>query len=71
MPLADNYQKYLRGEVKKVSLHRPPASEIANAALERWVLPRAGRKPEFISWRREGINDLIQINLSNISSIIK
>ena len=33
-PLAENFQKYLCGEVKNASLHRPPLSDIAQAAFE-------------------------------------
>ncbi len=63
MPLAENFQEYLRGEVKKASLHRPSANDIAQAAIERWVLPRSNRKPEYKSWRREEIMELIQSHI--------
>ena len=65
MPLAENFQKYLRGEVKNALLHRPPVSDIAQAALERWVLPRSERKLEYKSWQREDLMELIQSHLPN------
>lgn len=60
MPLAQNFQKYLRGEVKKASLHRPPVSDIAQAALERWVLPRASRNPEYRDFHRDQLPLMLQ-----------
>ena len=67
MPLEENFQKYLQGEVKKAALHRPAVKDIAQAAIERWVLPRANRKPEYKSWRREEIMELIQSHLPDSS----
>lgn len=50
MPLAHNTREFLRGDVDDVHLDRPPANEIANAALRRWVLPRASRSDAFASF---------------------
>ena len=35
------------------------AEEIAKLAIERWVLPRSQRMPEFRAWRRENIRELL------------
>lgn len=47
MPLAENFDQVLRGEVKRAILHRPTVKEVAEAALLRWVLPRAKERPEY------------------------
>lgn len=52
-PLATNAVQVLRGEHKQVRYsHLPTVEQRANAALTRWVLPRADRKPEFRDWRQ-------------------
>ncbi len=33
--------------------------EISDLARERWIVPRAARRPEFKAWDRKGILDLI------------
>jgi hypothetical protein len=63
MPLADNFKKYLCGEESMVIIDRPTVSDIAEAALERWVLPRASRKPEYREFGRNQILEMIQTNL--------
>ena len=59
MPLASNFREYLCHGSKKAKLHRPPASTIAQAALRRWVLPRAERNPEYMEFRREQLLERI------------
>ena len=52
--LASNALQVLRGERKKVRYGTlPTVAEIGAAALERWVVPRAQRRPEFRQWRRK------------------
>ena len=52
-PLATNAVQVLRGEHKQVRYsHLPNVEQRANAALTRWVLPRADRKPEFRDWQQ-------------------
>ena len=52
-PLAANTHEYLRGEEESPIIHRPSARVIASAALDRWVLPRAQRRPEFRTFEPE------------------
>ena len=53
-PLASNALQVLRGDRRKVRYDSlPTVAEMGAAALERWVVPRAERKPEFRLWRRE------------------
>ena len=35
------------------------AEEVANLAVERWMLPRSQRRPEFRAWTRESIEALL------------
>lgn len=52
-PLATNAIQVLRGEHKQVRYSGlPTVEQRANAALTRWVLPRADRRPEFRDWRQ-------------------
>jgi len=52
-PLATNAMQVLRGEHKQVRYSGlPTVEQRANAALTRWVLPRADRRPEFRDWRQ-------------------
>lgn len=57
MPLAGNCRDFLRGLADEAQLDRPSAREIAEAALARWVLPRAARYPAYASFEREEILD--------------
>lgn len=58
--LADNSLKILhsgRGKPKLSSLRS--ADEVAHLAVERWMLPRSERMPEFRLWRSENIKSLL------------
>lgn len=58
--LADNGLKMLhsgRGRPNLSSLLS--AEEVARLAVERWMLPRSERRPEFRAWKREGIQALL------------
>jgi hypothetical protein len=59
MPLATNCREFLCGQADDALIDRPSAAEIARAALDRWVLPRAQRCPEFASFRREDLRQLL------------
>ncbi len=53
VPLAENWREYLRGEEGYAKLARPPAREIAQACIQRWLLPRSQRDPSFRAWTRQ------------------
>ena len=58
--LADNALKVLhsgRGRPNLSSLLS--ADEVASLAVERWMLPRSERRPEFKTWKRESIEELL------------
>lgn len=51
---ASNALQFLRGEHKRVRYDQlPTVEEMGQAAMARWVVPRAERMPEFRSWRSE------------------
>jgi hypothetical protein len=53
-PIAANAQKILTGEGKRpnyTSLRT--VSQVGELSRERWLVPRAGRRPEFRAWSRE------------------
>jgi len=52
-PLAHNTQQFLRGEISQPDFNDWPAGELAQRFLERWLLPRAQRMPEYRSFRRD------------------
>ena len=55
LPLVPNFREYLCGVPPENSFDRPQISEIASAALNRWILPRATRCPEFTNFRRDDL----------------
>jgi hypothetical protein len=58
--LANNSLKLLhRGRGRPDLSSLLSAEEVANLAVERWMLPRSQRRPEFKMWRREQIEALL------------
>lgn len=53
VPLADNWRQYLKGEDAEPILERPSVGEISSFCLDRWLIPRSIRRPEFKKWTRE------------------
>ena len=53
VPLAENWREYLLGKDDDAILQRPTVKEIADACIERWLLPRSQRRPQFRAWKRE------------------
>jgi hypothetical protein len=66
--LADNAFNILRdgkGRPKLSSLLS--AEEVSNLAVERWMLPRSERMPEFRLWKRENIKALLRDPINEVS----
>lgn len=61
MPLASDFREYLCGEIEAPSLDRPLLSTITEAALERWVIPRAARFPEYREFNRGDVLEMIKV----------
>lgn len=59
MPLANNWREFLRGKSKECISNRPPMSDVANAAIDRWVVPRAIARPEYLNWTRDDTRELL------------
>lgn len=58
--LAANAEGYLSGQVKKPSFKSLlDTNAVSTLALERWVKPRAERRPEYKDWNRSQILELI------------
>lgn len=55
IPLAENWRPFLQGIDKTAILQRPTAAEIGEAAINRWLQPRAHTRPEYQQWTREKI----------------
>lgn len=60
--MAENATSFLHGRDKKPRFCLPSSQDIANLALERWVLPRAERRQEYLHWRKEQIYRLFETN---------
>lgn len=52
-PLGSHALPFLNGQVQDPCFHDWPASELAEAFKERWLVARATRKPEYREYRRE------------------
>jgi hypothetical protein len=58
--LATNAKAVLRGTARTPRYSGlPTVSEVAAMAVERWILPRASRYPEFRNWRSQDLATMI------------
>ena len=60
MPLAENWREFLRGETDVCESNRPSVDTISKACLERWMIPRSIRRPEFRDWSCEDREKLFE-----------
>ena len=59
-PVADNAIAFLRGDHQRVRYKDLPSVEsVGQAALARWVIPRAARVPGYRDWRAEQFLEMI------------
>ena len=59
MPLARNAQAFLAGRDSDLEFDHRPVQELTAMVRDRWVIPRAKRKPEYRQFRREQLWDKI------------
>jgi hypothetical protein len=59
MPLAENTRAYLAGRDAQPRLDRPSIDAIAEAARQRWIIPRARRMPEYRTFKRSDLPALL------------
>lgn len=59
MPLAENTRAYLAGRDPQPKLDRPTIDTIAEAARQRWIIPRALRMPEYRTFKRSELPTLL------------
>jgi hypothetical protein len=60
-PLASNAREFLTGRAKRPKFNDlKTVAEISQLALERWILPRAERRPEFRHWQRTNLEAFLQ-----------
>lgn len=58
--LARNARKILRGEAVRANYRGlKTVAEIGALARDRWLIPRAERRPEYKTWKRDQFHDLI------------
>lgn len=65
MPIATNWKEYLQGSDGFCLTNRPSINDISEACLNRWVIPRAERKPDYINWSHQDTVDLFNSILFN------
>ncbi len=67
-PVASNAIAFLRGDHKRV-LYKdlPNVKSASKLALERWVIPRAERMPEYVAWRSEQFFQEITVQVNGPS----
>jgi hypothetical protein len=66
--LAGNAGSVLRGEVRKANYRGLQAvSEIGALARERWLVPRAERRPEYRDWTHEQFYRLVRLHRARCS----
>jgi hypothetical protein len=60
-PLARNAKQVLVGKRKSANYRGlPRVRDVAEMALQRWIIPRAERRPDFVSWRSIQLLDLLR-----------
>jgi len=52
-PVASNWQKFLRGENKRIKRLDLPMNDLAEYYRNRWAVGRGERKPDFQNWNRD------------------
>jgi Domain of unknown function (DUF4338) len=58
--LADNSKEILRGDTRAPVLSSlRTVNEVSEAAVDRWMLPRSSRSPEFTKWKRDELFRLL------------
>ena len=57
MPIARNTRDFLAGRDTELDFDHRSVEEIAALARDRWIIPRAKRKPEYRHFRREQLLD--------------
>lgn len=55
IPTVPDWRDLLLGHIQRSSNKRPSVERISHAAVERWVIPRARRRPSFRTWTREDL----------------
>ncbi|MDS0256687.1 DUF4338 domain-containing protein [Thermoplasmatales archaeon AK] len=53
VPLGSKSLNFLRNETKQIGYYDISQNEIVEFALERWMIPRSKRKPDYLEFKRE------------------
>lgn len=53
VPLVSNWRECLRGIEEVESVEHPSVETIGKLAVNRWLIPRASRRQEYLNWTRE------------------
>ena len=63
LPLAENWREYLGGRDAHPKMATSSAAEIAQAAVQRWIVPRSERRPEFRQWTLDDTQERLEQHL--------
>jgi hypothetical protein len=70
--LADNALKILHGgRGRPILSSLLSAGDVASLAMERWILPRSERRPEFKAWKRENIEGLLGAHCMEVATKLR
>jgi hypothetical protein len=70
--LADNALKILHGgRGRPILSSLLSAGDVASLAMERWILPRSERRPEFKAWKRENIEGLLGAQCMEVATKLR
>lgn len=61
MPMVSDFKDFLNGRSQETTLNRPTIETISTAALNRWVIPRSLRFPQFQQFQRNQVLERIGI----------
>jgi len=60
--VASNAKKLLSGKAKRASYRNLlTVADVGALARERWIVPRAASRPDYLSWTRENLTELVSI----------
>ena len=69
--VASNAKKFLSGKAKRASYRKLlTVSEVGSLARERWIVPRAASRPDFQSWTRENLAEMVSLQRTRSDAAI-
>lgn len=61
VPTVPDWRSVLLGQADRSGHGRPSVADLGRTAVERWVIPRAARRPSFRAWTRQDLAERLDI----------